>query len=475
MLDKISPIFRDRCKLEKERSLLVGVSGGPDSLCLLSLLHQAGYPVIAAHFNHGLRPEAGEEAAAVESLAGSMGVPFVGGGEDVRRYAEVQKLSIETAARDLRYGFLFRQARESQAQAVAVGHTADDQVETVLMHFLRGAGLKGLRGMTYRAFLRGYDPEIPLVRPLLDFWREDTVAYCAANQLEPRHDASNDSRDYLRNRVRHELIPTLEAYNPRFREAAWRSSKTLGADHDLLARSIEPLWQQAVKQSTSRFVAFDLDRVRSLEPAVQMHLLRRAIESLLPDNDTGYAELERAAEFLADPALDRVDLTGGLLLVREFDTAYMAAGEASLPHDQWPQFQGDQKSMRFSPPAALALADGWKLSADCRPIEELDSKEPWRESDPNRAFLDAERLPRELALRPPKAGDRFQPLGLDGHSQKLSDFFINSKLPARVRQRWPLVCAGEEIIWVAGFRPAHSYRLVPQSKSVLCLAVTKAA
>jgi tRNA(Ile)-lysidine synthase len=203
-------ILREECKLDKDQPILVGVSGGPDSLCLLSRLHEAGWRVIAAHFNHHLRTEAAEEAAAVEELAARMQVAFVGGAADVRQYAAERKLSIEAAARDLRYRFLFEQARRDAAQAVAVGHTADDQVETVLMHFLRGAGLNGLKGMQYRSFLREYDVALPLVRPLLDMWRADTAAYCVEHGLSPHYDASNESTDFLRNRLRNELIPLLE-------------------------------------------------------------------------------------------------------------------------------------------------------------------------------------------------------------------------------------------------------------------------
>src|SRR5512135_2592555 len=157
MLDKIEAILRDVCKLDKDKPILAGVSGGPDSLCLLSALHEAGWHVVAAHFNHMLRPEADEEAAAVEAIARKMGVPFAGGRGDVREHAAKEKMSIETAARELRYAFLFKQARRNEAQAVAVGHTADDQVETVLMHFVRGTGLNGLKGMEYRSSL--FDPD----------------------------------------------------------------------------------------------------------------------------------------------------------------------------------------------------------------------------------------------------------------------------------------------------------------------------
>ena len=148
MLENIKTMLADECGLVKDRPIIVGVSGGPDSLCLMDTLRQAGYSIIIAHFNHQLRLEAGQDAHMVEKIASRLMLGCIIDGADVRAYAEQQKLSIEEAARNLRYHFMFRLARERNAQAVAVGHTADDQVETILMHFLRGSGISGLKGMS---------------------------------------------------------------------------------------------------------------------------------------------------------------------------------------------------------------------------------------------------------------------------------------------------------------------------------------
>jgi len=205
--------------------IIVGVSGGADSLCLLGTLHEAGYSLIVAHFDHQLRPDSAEGAKFVQQIAEKYNLHFVSASDDVAAYAKAEKQTTEEAARNLRYRFLFAQARKYNAQAVAVGHTADDQVETVLMHFLRGAGLSGLKGIQPRTILPAFDLEIPLVRPILDFWRDDTVAYCVAHNLTPHEDPSNASDDFFRNRLRHNLIPELEKYNPRFRETLQRTSR----------------------------------------------------------------------------------------------------------------------------------------------------------------------------------------------------------------------------------------------------------
>src|SRR5215211_1862642 len=165
MLENIQSILRDQCGLSPERPVIVGVSGGPDSLCLMSVLRKAGYHTIVAHFNHKLRPDADADANIVEQTAARLNLASVIEKGDVRAYEDQEKLSIEEAARTMRYRFLMAQARRFNAQTVAVGHTADDQVETVLMHFIRGAGLVGLKGMNYRTIVHVFDPEIPIVRP----------------------------------------------------------------------------------------------------------------------------------------------------------------------------------------------------------------------------------------------------------------------------------------------------------------------
>ena len=171
--------------------MLLGVSGGPDSLCLLDIMRQLRYRLVVAHFDHGLRPESASEREKIEKLAADNHLLFVSQRADVSSYASENHLSIEEAARTLRYRFLFDQAEKAGACAVAVGHTADDQIETVLMHLLRGTGITGLGGMAYRTQPNVWSTMIPLVRPLLGTWREDISLYLWEHQLEPSFDPSN--------------------------------------------------------------------------------------------------------------------------------------------------------------------------------------------------------------------------------------------------------------------------------------------
>lgn len=473
MSEDIESVLQNECGLVKDRPIVAGVSGGPDSLCLMEMLRRAGYPVIVAHFNHQLRPNASEDARMVEKTAGRLMLGCTIGGMDVRAYAEEEKLSLEEAARNLRYRFMFELARERNAQAVAVGHTADDQVETILMHFLRGSALNGLKGMSHRSIIRTFDPEIPVVRPLLNMWREETVVFCAANGLRPHYDSSNDSIDFQRNRVRHLLIPSLESYNPKFREAVLRMSHSLKSDYSILMDMLESAWRETVLEAEKDFITFDSSLFQKYPLALQRNLVKQAMQTLIPSVDVNYAALERAVEAVnSHTHFHRVDLKGGLRLFCESSHLYICTQDAELPFNIWPQLTYGEV-VPLSIPGQVELAGGWRFNCERWGIPVLAHEQSERNDDPFQVWLDVENLTQPLSLRVRRQGDHFAPLGMEGHTQKLSDFFVNAKVPQRARDHWPLLSAGDEIIWVPGYRPAHSYRLKETTKSVLFFSVTR--
>lgn len=475
MFENIESILRDQCGLVKDRPILAGISGGPDSLCLLSILRETGYRVIVAHFNHKLRSDADADANAVEQAASRMNIASVIESGDVREYANKGKLSLEEAARTMRYRFLMRQARRFKAQAVAVGHTADDQVETVLMHFIRGAALTGLKGMAYRTIIPVFDDSIPVVRPLLDAWREETVVYCAAHGLRPRYDPSNDSLDFFRNRLRNQLIPALESYNPRFKEAVWRTSRSLSGDHEVLLNVLDDAWKRCVVQQTADFVSLDSSALIKHPLGLQRHLIRRAIESIHAEGlDVSFAMLERAARFInQEPNRPRMDLAGDLHLLREGLLIYVLDETSNLPVERWPQMPDNSNTIPFKVPCSLTLSGGWKVTCERWNMASLAMDQAKSNDDPYQVWLDAKKISDALELRVRQDGDRFEPLGMDGHEMKLSDFFINAKLPHRARDRWPLLCVGNKVVWVPGYRPAHSFRLTESTRQALYFSMIR--
>jgi tRNA(Ile)-lysidine synthase len=473
MLENIESVLRDECKLVKDRPIIVGVSGGPDSLCLMEALRRAGYKVIVAHFDHQLRPESADDAHAVEKIASRLMLASMIDGADVRAHAELNKLSIEEAARNLRYRFLFGLAHDYDAQAVAVGHTADDQVETVLMHFLRGSGLAGLKGMSHCTIVETFDPQIPIIRPLLDYWREETVVYCAANGLRPHYDSTNDSLNFQRNRIRHLLLPTLESYNPKFREAVQRMSQSLKADHDFLNETMGSAWSACLIEQGQEEIIFDHAQFSDCSIGLQRNMLKRALLHLRPNLDVNFALLERAANFInKQESSARVNLKGGLRIFREEGKIYICTPEATLPLNLWPQIPNGQE-FPVQVPGQLELSAGWKFTAERWRIPTLAREHAERNEDAYQVWLDADTLPASLELRPRQSGDQFEPLGMAGHRQKISDFMVNEKMSQRARERWPLLSAGDVIVWVPGYRPAHPFRLTEATRNVIYFSITR--
>ena len=467
MLENLGQILAFDCQLDKSYPVVVGVSGGPDSLCLLHRMRTSGYKIIVAHFDHGLRLESAQDAQQVEQLSKELGLEFEVGREDTGAYASEKGLSIEEAARERRYTFLYKISEKYQAQAVAVGHNADDQVETILMHLLRGAGLDGLRGMQMRSLGTGWSQTTPLVRPLLSTWREEILAYCEQHDLEPVFDRSNLDTTYFRNRLRHELLPNLESYNPQVKAQLWRMAVTLTGDQQVIAQHVDAAWAKALVELAPSHLAIKRQLFLNEKVGIQRRLLRRALTHLRPGlRDLDFATVERAiGAIVKPPASGQCDLVAGLRLLVEKDQVWLAGWEAQLPVPaDWPQVSAGE-TINLRPPGEISLGTNWRLKI--HKIEVLDKE--INKGDPFQAWLAAELLGDTLLIRGRLPGDRFAPLGMDGHSLKLSDFLTNEKLPKRARDGWPMVCAEDEIVWIPGIRPSHRFRVTETTREMVHL------
>ncbi len=469
MFNRLQQIIRTDCGFNSTRIVVIGVSGGPDSLCLLDLLWRLRLPILAAHLNHGLRPEAGEDEAQVRRLAENLGIPFVSSQADVTALSQEQSLSIEEAARILRYHFLFGEATRVGAQAVAVAHTADDQVETVLMHLLRGAGLAGLKGMERVLLPNPWSQEIPLVRPLLEVWRAEILAYCQERGLQPVWDRTNLDSVYLRNRLRHELIPFLETYNPQLRPGLLHMARALRDDYEVMMQAVQAAWQACLVRQGAGYLGFSQAAFCQQLPGVQRHVVRRAVNQLAPGaSELGFEEIERVLEFARQPpATKQSDLAAGISLLSEGGILWLRLESSELPVDRWPQVR---QAVILPVPGSLDLPGGWRLSAECVGLTPELYSQALANDDPFQAWMDAAEV-RALVVRPRHPGDRFQPLGMDGRSLKLSDLMVNIKLPRRARSGWPLVCCGERIAWLPGYALAHPFRLAEGSHTVISLTL----
>ena len=446
--------------------LLAAVSGGPDSMALLyslvALRHDLDLEIVGAHLDHGLR---GEESAAdaefVRSVFESLGLPCFIESTVVADLAKAG-MSPEEAAREARYSFLARSAAASGAWAVALGHTADDQAETVLMNIIRGSGLSGLQGMRpLTSMLRG-GAEIRLLRPLLGLGRADTVAYCEALKLSPRVDRTNLTQSYTRNRVRLELLPVLESYNPAISKSLLRLSGSASIDLAYLEAEAEQAWGRVSIEEDGR-VRLKREAYSELAEAVGRRILRRAVRCVKGDlKDVESSHIEDMSRLMKGSAGARLDLPGGI----SFDVGYEFAtiGRAGNSTNV-----SGFESFEFQLPGRTQKGE-WTVEARCvKRAEAQLTASP----DGMTASLDLEEAGWPLTVRGREPGDRFQPLGMTG-SKSLKDFLSDSRVPRNMRDSTPLVVSHKGIVWVVGCRIAHWARVTEETDRFLEIAFRRA-
>lgn len=460
-------------------TVAAAVSGGPDSLCLLGALVslQSEHPelapgrIVVAHLDHGLRGEAGRaDSEWVRSFAARLGLVCVAHREDVRTLARRERRSLEDAARQARYAFLRQVAEDYGAARICVGHTRDDQVETIVMHFVRGSGLTGLAGMRP---LTG-----DVARPLLTVARADTIAYCATRGWQPRLDMTNEDTAFTRNRIRNELLPALEQYNPNLRETLLRNADMIREDNRYLDARATTLWAFAVQSSEAPdALRFSLPIVRDAPPALRHRLLRHAVERLT--TTTGVTLSTQHIQIL-DKVIQTgrtgssVDLPGRLRVLIEYDTL-------SFERQRRPHQPATECEVCFVVPGVIALpALGWRLTATVEasppatgwlhswaypPV--LDSETGYGLSE-SEVVLDADVAGETLTVRTWRPGDRMKPLGMSGQ-KKLQDVFGDAGVPRRLRHRLPLVYGASHLLWVAGLRLDKRARVKPDTRRGLRL------
>jgi len=452
--------------LRRDAPILVGISGGADSTTLLDALHRLGYSVVAAHYHHGLRAEADADARAAENFARALGVPFVlGKAED--EGAPIPNTGTEDAARERRYRFLFAAARKIGAQAVAVGHTYDDRAETVLMHIIRGTGIRGLAALRPRTTIPKWDENIPLVRPLLGVRRTETIAYCACRGLPVRWDWTNWSRAYLRNRVRLDLLPRLSAENPAISDALWRLGEIAAAEDELLEGLARRALETVIVQQGKGYIGLRRSALLAEPLALQRRAVKLAAQAL-GAAETPFNAIAEVIQAIRSPTGLR-PWHDGIFLLAEGDTLWLTRSPEKLPMAAFPQMP-TERSIQLQFGTEVELANGWKF----RLGEPVPLPKNWREqSAPHSVWLDAEAVAQPLVLHPPRAGDRIAPLGMGGKSQKVGDAFTNAKIPLRARKRWPLLCAGGEIVWLPLLRIGEAARIRPTTRLAVQASVQK--
>jgi tRNA(Ile)-lysidine synthase len=447
--------------LSANQKLVVAVSGGADSVCLLhilvSLQKELKIKLHIAHLNHQLRgAESEADAQYVADLARRLGIPITIERRNIKGYQREKRLSLEEAAREVRYHFLAEVAGTIGAKRVAVGHTQDDHIETILMHLIRGAGTRGMRGLQPSTDWPSEEGKLTVIRPLLEISHQETENYCRRHRLNPRLDASNLSLSPLRNRIRQQLLPLLQNYNPGIAQALLRTGRIASDDIDFLDKETARLWNK-IAHWEGKAITLDRKSFDRLTPALKRYLLRTGAEKLLGSaKDIEMRHIEEMMALLDKPAGKRLNLPGGLIFATGYDKYQLATDINDL--SPLPPLEGET---RLNIPGQTGFS-GWKIEANIINPQEITEKDDFT------AYFDLSKTGDELIVRPRRRGDRFQPLGLH-QIKKLGEFMIDARISKAWRKDIPVVCSPQQILWVVGWRIDERVKVTGKTKRVLRL------
>lgn len=490
MLELVALSIEEHHLLPEHGTVVVAVSGGADSLCLLHILKRLcgpnqRYPHVqlqVAHLNHQLRgAESARDAIAVAKIASDWQLPLVSEAVDVYSLAEQEHLSLEEAARLARYRFLRAVA---QGGLIAVAHHQDDQIETLLLHWLRGGGIASMVGLQPR--------QQDIIRPLLAIRHADALNYCQRHHIIPVEDSTNSDTRFLRNRIRHELLPDLEAINPGFRATLLRNAEVMQIDFAWINEQIDTSWSTIVLKEEPETIQLSITGLRTLPLSLQRHLLRRVSAKLCD----GQSPLEIRHYTLLDQLQQRQTSSQNLTLhlpnhlhaIRQGDILNFKHISGQV---QKTKSSAEDTEVILTLPGRAELAGTpWTVTAEWISEETMSQVQPalqaqdwstvWRIllATPDVVYIDAARLPSQkqaampnsLVVRTRRDGDRMQPLGM-GKEKKVKDILIDRHIPRETRAQLPLFFSEAHCIWLGGIQLDHRVRLTSQTRNILRLSI----
>jgi tRNA(Ile)-lysidine synthase len=454
---KVLHAIQQRSLCQRNDCLIVGVSGGADSVALLDLLTSLpDFPLtlIIAHLNHQLRDE---ESTADEQFVRERAAHYQLSCEirhsDIRQLARQQHMTLEEAGRTARYRFFEELRQQYHAVAVAVAHHADDQAETFLLRLLRGAGNTGLAAMAPVTQAR-------IIRPLLELTRQELRDYLAEKQLTFREDSSNADCSYLRNRIRHELLPLLQDYNPAISQRLTATASLLGDDEALLNQCTDATFNQQETRSGSGWTALSLPGLKREPRALRMRLYRKVIESILGN----LQRFELLHYQLLDKLLqegttgNRLDLPCGLMATLTAGHLLLAQNDLLRP--------ASPRSFMLDSPGCYELGNGLSLTVDY-----AQPPSSWRDLPGSITYVDPDQAPFPWQIRPVLPGERLELLGMRG-SRAIQDILTDLKLPRHLRACLPLICHTDYPLWLAGIRRTRYALVQPGEKQALRIILT---
>ena len=452
---KVLNFIKEHGLLAPGDRVVAGFSGGADSMALLDILaNLPDFPLnlVPAHLNHLLRSDESDgDETFVRRVAEKYALPLEISRVDVAAIAGDQGLSLEEAGREARRSFFLDVAGQHSAAAVALGHQRDDQAETVLMRLVRGSAGSGLTGMR---------PGVPgniFVRPLLCLNRSEIEAYLRKGRLEFREDISNSDTRFLRNRIRHELIPLLRSYNPLISECLNQTAEALAADEELLESVVETAYPGIVSSDNGE-IRINLQALLHEPQALRKRLYRRALSAVKGDlrriSSKHLADMDSLA--IAEKGGGKLSLPSGVLVIKEYNSMIITG----IPEEP----AGENREISVDSCGSYELAPDKTLLVERVDLPPSD----WKEADKNTIFVDMNQLPFPWTIRSFRDGDRFIPFGMTGR-KKIKDLFIDKKIPQVLRKRIPLFLCKGEIFWAGGVQLAEKTRINESSRELLCL------
>jgi len=457
MIKKVIKTIEKYKLLDEEDRVVAALSGGPDSTALLVALvqiaKQLDFSIIVAHYNHGLRGTSSDEDEKYsQELAIKLGLIFVSGKMDQKLRQKGK--SPEDFYRQQRYQFLDKVAEDYNAQKIALGHNIQDQAETVLLNLLRGSGLGGLKGILPMR-------EGKFIRPLIEVSRGEIIAFLSEAGISYCQDSSNESKIYLRNKIRFELIPYLkEKFNPRIEENLAQMAEILRQDDEYIRNSVqEALKSTYIQNQSNRIISLNIEYIKGLAPAIRSRLFKKILESLNPEKNgfsfSNIKALERLAQITESGK--RFSLPLGIEAKREYDNLILKRDKACL------------KQVDYEYPVNIPGIIYVKETNRTISIEKTSRDKMDRHSK-NKVYLDLDKIQQPVILRNRRDGDRFQPLGMKGR-QKIKSLFINRKIPRHKRNEIMLLVDQNSVIWIENMHLSDRVKISPQTINILGLEI----
>jgi len=473
MENRIRKILDEECGIRQNDTVIIGVSGGADSVCLLSIMYKLGFQVVIAHFDHELRESSKDDLKFVKNLSRNLGLQFELGMADVKSYAIQERKSIEEAARILRYKFLIQTAQSYNSKFVVVAHNADDQVETVLMHFIRGSGLNGLIGMRPKTIIEEFHSDIFIIRPMLSVWRNEIEDYLRLNNLDFCFDETNLDSKFTRNKIRNDLIPLLSVMFPNIKNKVLNTANILMGDQDIIQSQVDQAWKNIVDESKPEIIRMMRDDFLSASLGIQRQLLRKAVFQILPSaRDITFESINRGIEGIKSLQTGVIELEKNLCVELTGDYFYIFNKSKSWVEQYFPQIN-NATIIEIDKYGIYEFSPGWFLVlSSCTKFEYPSGN---KNDNQNMIEFDHEIIEQFPFYISKKCdGDRFTPFGFRKGSIKLSDFFINEKIPRSARENWPVLKdRNGNILWVLGLRSNNEYKKTSETTKVLKLEVIK--